>query len=93
LALRQRALPVVVVPPDGLSAGGGVLSTAVEPGVPLGPGLLATCLLFQGPETMMTNTTTKAATMAANVTPFVEPPRWGSGIAVLRVGWNERVYP
>ena len=39
-ASRQRAAPVVV--PEGPSAGGGVLSIAVDPGVPLGPGLLAT---------------------------------------------------
>jgi hypothetical protein len=33
---------------EGLAAGGGVRSRAVDPGVPLGPGLLATCV-FHGP--------------------------------------------
>jgi hypothetical protein len=77
---RQRALPVVAVPPDGLSAGGGVPSTAVEPGVPLGPGLLATCPVFRGPDRTIANTRTKAATMAASVTPRLAPSCFGSGM-------------
>ena len=43
----QRAASVVV-PDEGLAAGGGVWSSAVDPGVPLGPGLLATCSVFHG---------------------------------------------
>jgi hypothetical protein len=77
---RQRALPVVAVPPDGLSAGGGVPSTAVDPGVPLGPGLLATCPVFRGPDRTIANTRTKAATMAASVTPRLAPSCFGSGM-------------
>jgi hypothetical protein len=85
----QRALPVV--PPEGPSAGGGVRSTAVDPGVPLGPGLLATCRVFHGPDAIMTNTRTKAATIAASVTPLVGPSRWGSCIGLLRVRWSNNV--
>jgi hypothetical protein len=44
----QRAAPVVV-PDEGLAAGGGAGLTAVDPGVPPGPGLLATCVVFHGP--------------------------------------------
>ena len=33
---------------EGLAAGGGVWFSTVDPGVPLGPGLLATCVVFHG---------------------------------------------
>src|SRR6266446_9049365 len=56
---RQRAAPVVV--PEGPSAGGGVRSTVVDPGVPLGPGLVSTWPLFHGPHVRMTSTRTNAA--------------------------------
>jgi hypothetical protein len=88
---HQRALPVV--PPEGPSAGGGVRSTAVDPGVPLGPGLLATCPVFHGPDAIMTNTRTKAATIAASVMPLVGPSRWGSCIELLRVEWPSSILP
>src|SRR4051794_40590626 len=61
----QRAVPVVF--PDGPSAGGGALLTAVDPGVPLGPGLLATCGVFHGPHTIRANRRMKAATTIAIV--------------------------
>jgi hypothetical protein len=70
---RQRAAPVVVSP--GLAAGGGVCSTAVDPGVPLGPGLVATWLVLQGPQVRIANTTTKAATITASVRLLMEPFR------------------
>jgi len=68
---RQRAAPVVV--PEGPSAGGGVLSTVVDPGVPLGPGLLATCLVFHGPAMRMASARTNATMMTASVLPLIEP--------------------
>src|SRR5258708_3904814 len=43
----QRAAPVVVS--EGLPAGGGVRSSAIDPGVPLVPGLLATCSVLHVP--------------------------------------------
>lgn len=43
----QRAAPVVV--PEGPAAGGGVWSNIVDPGIPLGPGLLARRVVFNGP--------------------------------------------
>jgi hypothetical protein len=49
------------------------LSTVVDPGVPLGPGLLATCLVFQGPPMMMASARTNATMMTASVLPLVEP--------------------
>src|SRR5450432_3011764 len=70
----QRADPVVV--PEGLSAGGGVCSTAVDPAVPLGPALLATCPVFHGPHARMASTRTNAAAIMASVLPLVEPFRW-----------------
>jgi len=66
----QRAAPVVV--PEGPSAGGGVFSIAVDPGVPLGPGLLATCLVFHGPPARMANPRTNATMMIASVLPLIE---------------------
>jgi len=68
---RQRAAPVVV--PEGPSAGGGVRSTVVDPGVPLGPGLLATCLVFHGPPARMARARTNATMMIASVLPPIEP--------------------
>jgi len=67
----QRADPVVF--PEGPSAGGGVVSTAVDPGVPLGPGLLSTCRVLHGPQVTMANRRTKAATTMASVPLFIEP--------------------
>src|ERR1700686_633973 len=66
----QRAAPVVV--PEGPSAGGGVVSTAVDPGVPLGPGLIATCLVFHGPHVRMVIARTSATTMTASILPLIE---------------------
>jgi hypothetical protein len=60
----QRAIPVVV--PEGLAAGGGVWLTAVDPGVPLGPGLLATCSVFRGPHVMIA-TASMTTAITANV--------------------------
>jgi hypothetical protein len=71
---RHRADPVVV--PEGPSAGGGVVSIVVDPGVPLGPGLLATCCGFHGAHMMMAKSITKAATIMANVPPLIEPFRF-----------------
>jgi hypothetical protein len=70
-ASHQRAAPVVV--PEGPSAGGGVRSTAVDPGVPLGPGLLATCPVFHGPPVRIARARTIATTMIASVLPLIEP--------------------
>ena len=61
----QRAAPVVV-PNEGLAAGGGVWSSAVDPGVPLGPGLLATCSVLHGPHLRIA-TARMNATITANV--------------------------
>jgi hypothetical protein len=60
----QRAAPVVV--PDGLAAGGGVWSSTVDPGVPLGPGLLATCSVFRGPHVMIA-TASMTTAITANI--------------------------
>jgi hypothetical protein len=70
-ASRQRAAPVVV--PEGPSAGGGVRFTAVDPGVPLSPGLLATCPVFHGPPMRIARARTIATMMIANVLPLIEP--------------------
>ena len=67
----QRAEPVVL--PEGLSAGGGVLSTTVDPGVPLGPGLLSTWRVLHGPHVRTTNRRTKPATTMASVLLFIWP--------------------
>jgi len=56
-----------VVDSEGLSAGGGACSTTVDPGVPLGPGLLATWVESHGPQARMANTTTTAATIRPSV--------------------------
>jgi hypothetical protein len=60
----QRAAPVV--PSDGLAAGGGVRSSTVDPGVPLGPGLGATCPVFHGPH-VRTATASMTTAITANV--------------------------
>src|SRR3982074_1854972 len=59
----QRAAPVVV-PDEGLAAGGGGWSSAVDPGVPLGPGLLATCSVFHGPHVRIVTASMTTAIMA-----------------------------
>jgi hypothetical protein len=68
---RQRPAPVVVS--EGPAAGGGVWSTAVDPGVPLGPGLLATWLVFHGPHVRTASARTNAAAIMASVPPLIEP--------------------
>src|SRR5882757_6686285 len=68
---RQRADPVVS--PEGPAAGGGGPSTAVDPGVPLGPGLIATCLVFHGPHVRSANPRINPATINASVPPLIEP--------------------
>jgi hypothetical protein len=76
-----------VVFSEGLAAGGGVLSTAVDPGVPLGPGLLATCLVFDGPHVRSANPRMKPATIKASIPPLIEPfPFSRSRMVILRVG-------
>ena len=71
---RQRPAPVVV-PDEGPGAGGGVCSTAVDPGVPLGPGLLATCVMFHGPHVRTASASANAAAIMASVAPLMEPFR------------------
>ena len=61
----QRAAPVVV--PEGPAAGGGVWFSAVDPGVPLGPGLLSTCVVFHGPHERMATARMNAAAIMANL--------------------------
>ena len=81
----QRAAPVVV--PDGLTAGGGVRSSTVDPGVPLGPGLLATCPVFDGPHIRSANPRMTPATIKASVPLLIEPfPFSRSRMVTLRVG-------
>ena len=81
---RHRATPVVL--PEGLSAGGGVRFTSVDPGVPLGPGLLATCPVFHGPDARIASASKKATTIAARVVPLIELSRsWRSSMVSLRV--------
>jgi len=53
--------------PEGVAAGGGVWSTAVDPGVPLGPGLLATCSVFHGPHVRIATARMNATAITANV--------------------------
>jgi len=60
----QRAAPVVASE-EGLAAGGGAWLTAVDPGVPLGPGLLATCVVFHGPHVRIA---TASASMTTAIT-------------------------
>jgi hypothetical protein len=60
---------------EGLAAGGGVWSIAVDPGVPLGPGLLATWLVFHGPHVRTASARTKATAIMASVPPLIEPFR------------------
>ena len=59
ISFRTRAAIAVafilatVVVAEGLAAGGGVRSSVVDPGIPLGPGLLATRSVFHGPHVRM----------------------------------------
>jgi hypothetical protein len=61
----QRAAPVVVS--EGLAAGGGVWFSTVDPGVPLGPGLLATCVVFHGPHERIATARMNAPAITANL--------------------------
>jgi hypothetical protein len=70
----QRAAPVVVVP-EGPAAGGGVWSSAVDPGIPLGPGLLGTRVVFHGPHVRIATARMNATAIAANVRKLIEPSR------------------
>src|ERR1019366_9831239 len=47
----------------------------VDPGVPLGPGLLATWVSLQGPHTKNANARINTATIAANFRPLTLPSR------------------
>ena len=58
--------------------------TAVEPGVPLGPGLLSTWFTLPGPQIRTTNRSAIAATIAANAVERVEFSFWWSSIAVFQ---------
>ena len=58
----QRAAPVVV--PEGPAAAGGVRSSVVDPGIPLGPGLLATRVVFHGPHVRIATASMTTATTA-----------------------------
>jgi hypothetical protein len=70
----QRAAPVVVS--EGLAAGGGVWLSAVDPGVPLGPGLLATCVVFHGPHVRIATARINATAITANLRrKLIEPSR------------------
>jgi hypothetical protein len=60
----QRAAPVVV--PEGPAAGGGVWSSVVDPGIPLGPGLLATRVVFHVPAVRIA-TASMTTAITANV--------------------------
>ena len=53
--------------PEGAAAGGGVWSTAVDPSVPLGPGLLATCSVFHGPHVRIATARMNATAITTNV--------------------------
>jgi hypothetical protein len=69
----QRAAPVVV--PEGPAAGGGVWSSVVDPGIPLGPGLLATRVVFHGPPVRIATARINATAITANVRKLIEPSR------------------
>ena len=60
---------------EGLAAGGGVWLSAVDPGVPLGPGLLSTCVVFHGPHVRIATARTNATAIMANLRNLIEPPR------------------
>src|SRR5215216_1177743 len=79
---RQRPLPTV--PPEGPAAGGGGPSFTVEPGVPLGPSLIATWLTFQGPQVRMASRRAMATAKAINAAPRVEFSFWCSSMKILR---------
>jgi hypothetical protein len=61
----QRAAPVVVS--EGLAAGAGVWFSVVDPGVPLGPGFLATCLVFHGPHVRIATARISTTAITANL--------------------------
>jgi hypothetical protein len=61
--------------PEGSAAGGGVWSTAVDPGVPLGPGLLATCSMFHGPHERIATVRMNTTAITASVLKLIEPSR------------------
>src|ERR1700720_4107818 len=61
----QRAAPVVVS--EGPAAGGGVRSSAVDPGIPLGPGLCGTCVVLHGPHVRIATARMNATAITANV--------------------------
>src|SRR3954451_15549350 len=79
---RQRPLPTV--PPEGPGAGGGGPSFTVDPGVPLGPSLVATWLTFQGPQVRMASRRAIATAKAINAAPRVEFSLWCSSMNILR---------
>jgi hypothetical protein len=70
----QRVAPVVVVP-EGPAAGGGVWSSAVDPGVPLGPGLGGTRSVFHGPHVRIATARMNAKAIKPNVRKLIEPFR------------------
>ena len=72
-ARGQRAVSVVVS--EGPAAGGGVWFSAVDPGVPLGPGLLAICSVFHGPHVRIAIASMNAP-ITANVRKLIEPFRF-----------------
>src|SRR5437763_15555534 len=79
---RQRPLPTV--PPEGPAAGGGGPSFTVDPGVPLGPSLIATWLTFHGPQVRMASRRAMATAKAISAAPRVEFSFWCSSMNILR---------
>jgi hypothetical protein len=69
----QRAASVVVS--EGPAAGGGVWFSAVDPGVPLGPGLLSTCVIFHGPHVRTATTRMNATATTANLRNLIKLSR------------------
>jgi hypothetical protein len=69
----QRAASVVVS--EGPAAGGGVWFSAVDPGVPLGPGLLSTCVVFHGLHVRIATARMNATAITANLRNPIEPSR------------------
>jgi hypothetical protein len=61
----QRAAPVLVS--EGPTAGGGVWFSTVDPGVPLGPGLGATWVVFHGPHVRIATARMNATAITANL--------------------------
>jgi hypothetical protein len=56
-----------VVVSEGPSAGGGVWSSVVDPGVPLGPGLGGTWVLFHGPHVRIATAKMNATAITVNL--------------------------